>query len=298
VQDARGKETLVFDTHKASLEGKLDLIEQQIGEIDAEHTALQAQLEAAAEAIRLAEEELKISDSLRTKAYVANTQVLALRRSVAEYRSQHSEYLAEMTKAQQRKTDLRLRMLQTRSDFEQVATEELKESTVRIAELRERIRPSEDAARRQVISAPIAGRVVDLKVHTEGAVIGPREPLLDIVPDDEPLIVEARTHVDAIDQLHVDQPAEIRFTTFNARTTPLVKGTLTYISPDALADDKGNPFFQLHVTPDPASIAAAGIERLAPGMQAEVFVQTTARTLVDYLVSPILDTARRALRER
>ena len=102
----------------------------------------------------------------------------------------------------------------------------------------------------------------------------------------------------AIDQIHLDQPAEIRFTTFNSRTTPLVKGTLTYISPDALADDKGNPFFQLHVRPDLESLAHAGIERLAPGRQAEVFVQTTARTLVDYLVGPILDTARRAMRER
>ncbi|MCU0971809.1 MAG: HlyD family type I secretion periplasmic adaptor subunit [Gammaproteobacteria bacterium] len=298
VKDALAKETLVFDTHKASLDGKLALMEQQVGEIEAEHAALEQQIAAAAEAIRLAEEELQVNDSLRKKAFVANTQVLALRRAVAEYRSQYSEYLAERTKAQQRKTDLKLRMLQTRSDFEQVATEDLKQSTSRIAELRERIRPSEDAVRRQIITAPIAGRVVDLRVHTVGATIGPREPLMDVVPDDTPLIVEARTHVDAIDQLHVDQAAEIRFTTFNSRTTPLVKGTLTYISPDALADEKGNPFFQLHVAPDPESLAHAGIERLAPGMQAEVFVQTTARTLVDYLVSPILDTARRAMRER
>ena len=298
VQDALSKETLVFQAHKKSLEGKIALMEQQVREIDAEYEALQKQVSSAAEAIRLAEEELRLNDSLRKKEFVSSTQVLTLRRLVAEYRSRYSEYLAEMTKAQQRKTDLRLRMLQTRSDFQQVATDDLKQSTARITELRERIRPSEDAAERQVIAAPISGRVVGLRVHTVGATIGPREPLLDIVPEDTPLIVEARTHVDAIDQLHVDQPAEIRFTTFNSRTTPLVKGKLTYISPDALADDKGNPYFQLQVVPDDESLVHAGIERLAPGMQAEVFIQTTARTLVDYLVGPIIDTARRAMRER
>jgi epimerase transport system membrane fusion protein len=298
VRDALSKETLVFQAHKSSLDGKIALMEQQIGEIDAEYAALQKQVAAAEDAIRLAEEELRLNDSLRKKDFVSGTQVLSLRRLVAEYRTRYSEYLAEMTQAQQRKTDLKLRMLQTRSDFQQLATEDLKQSTARINELRERIRPSEDAARRQVIAAPISGRVVSLRVHTVGSAIGPREPLLDIVPDDTPLIVEARTHVDAIDQLHVDQPVEIRFTTFNSRTTPLVKGTLTYISPDALADDKGNPFFQLQITPDAESLAHAGIERLAPGMQAEVFVQTRARTLVDYLVGPILDTARRAMRER
>ncbi len=77
-----------------------------------------------------------------------------------------------------------------------------------------------------------------------------------------------------------------------------MKGRVTYISPDALADDKGNPYFQLQVVPDDESLVHAGIERLAPGMQAEVFIQTTARTLVDYLVAPIIDTARRAMRER
>ena len=298
VRDALSKETLVFQAHKNSLEGKIALMEQQVREIDAEYEALQKQVSSAAEAIRLAEEELRLNDSLRKKEFVSSTQVLTLRRLVAEYRSRYSEYLAEMTKAQQRKTDLRLRMLQTRSDFQQVATDDLKQSTARITELRERIRPSEDAAERQVIAAPISGRVVGLRVHTVGATIGPREPLLDIVPEDTPLIVEARTHVDAIDQLHVDQAAEIRFTTFNSRTTPLVKGKLTYISPDALADDKGNPYFQLQVVPDDESLVHAGIERLAPGMQAEVFIQTTARTLVDYLVGPIIDTARRAMRER
>lgn len=298
VREALHKETLVFEARRSSLEGQIKLMEQQVRETEAEEDALHKQVASAADAIRLAEEELKHNDSLRKKEFVSNSQILSLRRLVAEYRTRHSEYLAEIAKAQQRRTDLRLRMLQLRSQFQQTAAEELKQSTIKVAELRERIRPSEDAARRQIISAPISGRVVGLKAHTVGAAIGPREPLMDIVPDETPLIVEARTHVDSIDQLHIGQEADIRFTTFNSRTTPLVKGSLTYISPDALSDQKGMPFYQLYVRPDPASVSHAGIEQLQPGMQAEVFVQTTARTLVDYLVGPIIDTARRAMRER
>lgn len=298
VRDALQKETLVFDNRRRSLQSQLELIAQQIAETETEYQVLLEQTRAAEEAIGLAREELALHDALHAKNYASNAQVLALRRSVADYRSRFGEYKAEMTKAQQRRTELELRAVQLRSDYARTATEELKESTSRLAELRERIRPSEDAAERQVITAPIAGQVVGLAVHTVGAAIGPREPLLDIVPDDAPLVIEAKTQLDDIDQLYLDQLAEIRFTALNSRTTPMVTGRVSYVSADALTDSEGAPFFLIEVTPDPESLAAAAIPRLAPGMQAEVYVQTAARTLLDYMISPILDGLRRAMREQ
>ena len=298
VQEALRKETFVFQARRSSLEGQIRLLRDQALEAEREEVALQDALASGAESIRLAKEELELNESLRKKEYIAGTQLITLRRLVAEYQTRYNEYQADVAKTRQRRSELELRILSLQAEFERSAAEDLKESSTRIVELREKIRPSEDASRRQVITAPIAGRVVALQVHTVGAVIGPREPLMDIVPEDAPLIVEAKTHVDAIDQLHVDQEADIRFTTFNSRTTPLVTGRLVYLSADALVDKEGRPYFQLHVRPDPESIRHAGIERLSPGMAAEVFFQTKERTVFEYFVQPILDSVRRAMRER
>jgi len=173
----------------------------------------------------------------------------------------------------------------------------LKENSSRIQELRERLQPSEDALRRQSIRAPVAGRVLGLRVHTEGATIGAREPLMDIVPESQAVLIEAQAPLDSIKQLHVGQFAEIRFTAMPYRTTPMVAGEITYVSPDALADKDGNSFFQVHVRPDAQSLADANITSLDPGMSAEVYIQTQARTALQYIMRPIYDSLRRSFRE-
>jgi HlyD family type I secretion membrane fusion protein len=182
-----------------------------------------------------------------------------------------------------------------RNGYAQSAADELKESTSRIFDLEERIRPSRDAAFRQKITAPIDGEVVGLRVFSVGAVVGPRDVLMEIVPEDKRLIVEARIRPEDINHVRSGSAADVRLTAYKQRTTPLVQGTVTYVSGDRLVESQtGVPYYTVHVDVPPEAL---GDLRLQAGMPAEVFVRTDERTTFDYLLAPVTSYFRRAMRE-
>jgi HlyD family type I secretion membrane fusion protein len=204
---------------------------------------------------------------------------------------------AELSKSRQRASELEFRILSMRNAYVQTATDELKESTGKMFDLEERIRPSRDASERQRIAAPIAGEVVGLRVFTAGSVIGPREVLMEIVPQEKRLIVEARIRPEDINYVRSGSEADIRLTAYQSRTTPLVAGAVTYVSGDRLVDQQsGAPYYIVHIdVPEPALVAAS--LRLQAGMPAEVFIRTDSRTALDYLLAPVTAYLRRAMRE-
>lgn len=292
-------ETALFQTRRNALLEQSKLLQTQITDITREMQALKAQQAAEKGAGDSASEELKLYESLREQQFVSTARLLAQQRLVAEYQSRQEQRHAELARAEQHIKQLQLQIIALRNDYARAAAEGLMEAGVRINELRERMLPSQDALRRQTITAPVAGRILGLRVHTTGASIGPREPLMDIVPEGESLVIEAQTGVDSIKQLHVGQIADIRFTALPYRTTPLVVGKVSYISPDVLIDQKsGIPAYHVHVQPDPVSLKAAGISHLEPGMAAEIYVQTESRTTLEYLLKPITSTLMRAFREQ
>jgi HlyD family type I secretion membrane fusion protein len=297
VRELQERELGLFTSRRHALLEQQRLIRDQIGEIRQEIAALGAQRKAEMEALSLADKELDSYEALEGKAYVAEVRVLAQRRMVSEYQSRAEERSAESARAAQRITELEIRIAGLSNEYASRAAEELKENSSKIQELRERLQPSEDAMRRQAIITPVAGRVIGLRVHTEGATVGAREPLMDIVPDSQDVQIEAQAPLDSIKQLHIGQFAEIRFTALPNRTTPMVVGEVTYISPDALADKDGRPFFQVHIRPDAQSLLDAKISSLDPGMAAEVYIQTQSRTALQYIMRPIADSVRRSFRE-
>jgi HlyD family type I secretion membrane fusion protein len=298
VAELERRERALFATRRAALAEQQKLIRDQVDETGEEIKAVLEQRKTDVAALEFAREELDRYETLQERAYVAEVLILAQRRLVAEYESRTSERTAERSRAEQRITSLELRLAALRDDYTSRAAEELKENSVRILELRERLALSEDTMRRQSIVAPVGGTVLGLRVHTEGASIGPREPLLDIVPRGEAVLIEARAPLDAIKQLYVGQHADIRFTALPQRTTPLVDGAVRYVSPDAMADAEGRLFYQVHLEPDARSLGDAKIANLEPGMAAQAYIQTEARTALDYLFRPISDSLLRAFRER
>ncbi len=298
VAELLAREGPLFQTRREALDEQLRLIDTQIREIRREMVALDQQRGTDAVAQALAEEELTSYEKLLDKQYVAEVRILAQKRLVAEYKARTEERDAEAARARQRITDLELRSASLRDEYVTRAAGELKESGVAVGELRERLQPSLDALRRQAITAPVSGRVLALRVHTEGATIGPRDPLMEIVPENENLLIEAQAPLDAIKQLHLGQHADIRFNALPFRTTPLVSGQVSYISADAVADAEGRAFYQVHVRPDADSLAEARISTLEPGMAAEIYIQTQARTAMQYLMRPITDSLLRGFREQ
>jgi len=297
VEAAFAREARIFRTRRGLLDEQLATFRRQLLAVTEEQKALQLQLESSRRAAQLAKDELNLNEGLLRDKFISRARVLTLERSMAEAGAKQGEHEAMLIQSEQRKNDLTLRMASARSDYQRTAAEEFKDSHARVVQLREQLRPAEDAARRKAIVAPVAGTVVGLRLNAPGEVAAPREPLMEIVPENEELVVEAKVGVNAIKDLRPDQVTELRFTTFNSRTTPLVNGKLSYIAADAMTDKDGVPYYAIQVRPHPESLREAGIPAIKPGMAAEVYVLIESRSVIDYLFTPITDTLRRSLRE-
>lgn len=292
------REEALFRARRSSLDSQVQLLQEQIAQTDKEAKALGAQWQAERRALELAEAELQKYMELHDMKFLSGMKLSEQKRLVSDYQSRMEERLAEIARAERMRDELRLKIVALRSDYSRGAIEGLKDSTARLVELSERLHPSEDALRRQSIRAPVSGTVLSLKVNTIGSSIGPREPLMDIVPDSGPLVIEANAPVDSIKELHQDQAVDIRFTALPYRSTPLVKGKLVYVSPDAITDPQGRVFYQMHVLPEAEAMRKANVPQLQPGMAAEVYVRTESRTALEYLLKPVTDSLMRAFRER
>jgi len=289
------RERALFRSRRESLDSQIAMLKKQARDIDAEAAALVDQIGAEERALALQKEELKANEELLKQNYVQKTRVLTLQRAVAEYEGRHSEHRAELARARQHAADLELRVLSLLNTYKQSAVDELKDSTAKMYDLEEKLRPSRDAAERQQVLAPIAGEVVGLRVFNAGAVVGPRDVLMEIVPDDKTLIVEARIRPEDINHVRKDSPADIRLTAYRQRTTPLVSGIVSYVSGDRMTEQqKGDAFYVVQIEVDPKSL---GDLKMQAGMPAEVFIRTDRRTTLDYLLAPITETLRRAMRE-
>ncbi|TMH72279.1 MAG: HlyD family type I secretion periplasmic adaptor subunit [Betaproteobacteria bacterium] len=290
------RERALFQSRRSSVDSQVAALRVQIGETQAEAAALAAQLAAEERAIALQKEELTANEELLRQNYVQKIRVLTLQRAVAEYEVKHGEHRAELARSRQKASELELRIITARNSYKQNAVDELKDTTAHIFDLEERLRPSRDAAARQQVLAPNAGEVVGLRVFTPGAVVGPRDVLMEIVPAEKTLILEARIRPEDINHVAKGTPADVRLTAYKQRTTPLVVGRVSYVSGDRLMDseNKNAPYYVAQIEVAPGSL---GDLKMQAGMPAEVFIRTDSRTAFDYLLAPVTAYLRRAMRE-
>lgn len=297
-------ETAFFDARKKLVDGQAELLRNQMKQVQEEIAGLTEQVRSADQGIAFLREELGINEKLHDQKFVQYTRLLTFKRSVAEKEEKRGEYLAGIAQAKQKVSELNLRVISLYDNYVKEAADELKEIEKRMTETREKLRPTEDALRRQTIVAPIAGEVVDLKVHTAGGVIAPREPILDIVPLEPRVVIEGSVRAQDIAEISVGKPVEIQLNAYNRRSTPMVDGRLAYVSADTLSQNTPAgpmPYYQVYIEADPESLRKAlqeyGDLRLTPGMPVTAFIKTRDRTALDYLLEPVTDTLRKSFRE-
>ncbi len=292
------RESALFLARRRTLDEQIASLEMQIRESNAQAEALSTQIEATQSAARLSAEELALNEKLSRDGYVQKARILQLQRAEADYRSRLGENRGDFALARQRSGELRARIAQARNQYQQLAADEVKEASAKARELEERLRPSQDQAERQLVRSPVDGVVMSLRVATAGDVVGPRDPLLDVVPSQEKLIVEARIRPQDINNVREQAAAEVRLTSFDSRTTPLLPATVIFVSPDRVTDaDSGESWFIANVAVDAASLQDRPDIQLQAGMPAELFVTTSQRTLIQYLAKPFVSFTDRALRE-
>jgi HlyD family secretion protein len=303
-EDATALEAMVaqrqlFRTRAQGLAGRRGILDQRIAQLREEIAGLEAQIAADGRQIALIGEEIEGLDLLYRKGLATKTRLLALQRERSDIEGDRAERRARIARAQQAIGETELQIMAQGTALLEDANEELSRVQAELAEVEQRLAASRDVLARTLIRAPSAGTVVELRFRTPGGVIRPGEPILDIVPDDEDLLVDARLSPLDIDVVAVGLPAQIILPAFKQRHLPRIEGRVRQISADAIVDPhNGERYFEARIEVDPAQLAALGpAVTLTPGMPAEVYITTAERTMLDYLLQPLRDSLRRAFRE-
>jgi HlyD family type I secretion membrane fusion protein len=299
VPDALARERGSFAARRSALDAQLAAARAQAADADQEILAHQRNMKSSAEGAKLAREELASNEALLKENFVNRVRVTTLQRTVVEYESRLHAIEAELAQARQTRAELAGRLATVPQAYAQSATDDLRESTGRIVDLQARLRAANDTSSRQVVVAPVGGRLVDLRIHTAGSAIGPREPIVDIVPEGEPLVAEVRLSADAVSGVREGLTADIRLPGHALRHLGMLEGRVVNVSPDAILEPRsGLPYFTLLVSPTPESLKALGAEQISAGMAVEVYVNTSRRTPLEFLFDPLTSALRRAFRDQ
>lgn len=287
----------LFEARLDSNEGRMQILEQRVNQLQNQvrgMEALQATKEALANSFA---EELQDTKKLLEQGFSEKTRLREAERSFASFSGEAAELTANIaaTRVQIGETDLQI--LQLKSDFHNEVVSELSEVQTSLKDASERLTALRDVVSRTSITAPDAGIVNGMRVHTVGGVISPGSPIAEIVPGNDELVIQASVSPVDIDRVSEGQEARIRFSTFGSRA-PTFFGTLINLSADAMTNEStGASFYLARIELSTDSQEELGDLVLMPGMPAEVFINTGSRTFLQYLFKPLSNAVARSFNE-
>lgn len=303
-QNAQQVQQNQFETRAAALVSQKRVLAQKGAELKEQIGGYQRQIEATDEESKLNAEELKGVQELAAEGFAPQTRVRSLQRSQAEYSGQRGQYAAGVAQAQQQVGETQMQALQLdRQHADDVATR-LRDVEFQLNDAEPKLRAAQDALSREQVRAPASGTVVGLSVFTVGGVIAPGQKLMDIVPTNAGLVIDARVNPNDADDVHTGQEVEVKFPSLHDRTLPVLKGTLTKLSADSFADEKtGQQYFTVEATVPEATLdrlklAENGQFKLKPGLPAQVLIPLRKRTALQYLTQPLTEAIWRSFREK
>ncbi|MBV1863545.1 MAG: HlyD family type I secretion periplasmic adaptor subunit [Rhodobacteraceae bacterium] len=291
-------QTRLFEARRESLSKQVEQLSQRKDQIGIQIQGASSQLTALQNQLGFIDEELVSQRDLLAKGLAQASRVLSLQREEARLQGSVGELKASMArgKGQIIETDLQILQLQSQRREEAIST--LRDLSFSEIELAERLITLEETLERMSIRAPMSGIVHGLTIHTIRSVVRPAEPILYIVPSDSPLIISSRIEAIHVDQVHVGQPASMRFSTFEQRTTPEIFGKVSKVSADVFQDQAtGVSYYSAEIEPNEGEIERLGDVEILPGMPVETYIKTTDRSPLSYLVKPFADYFNRAFRE-
>lgn len=292
-------ELKVFHSRIISRNGQKSQLRERIGQMQKEIEGLDLQKTSTDVQLKVARDELAELRDLAVKGLVPKTRTTTLDREIARNEGVLGDTVSRMAQSRGKIAETQIQIDQVDRDKVTEANKDLRETETKISEYRERRIAAEDQLRRVDIRAPIGGVVQQLTVHTIGGVVAPSDLLMIIVPDADQLVIEARVTPQDRDQLRVDQPTRVRFTSFNQRTTPEVQATLFRISGDVIKDTQTGAFYyNVGVRVQDAELAKLNGAKLVAGMPAEAFFKTTDRTMLSYLFKPLSDHWQKSMSGR
>jgi HlyD family secretion protein len=288
----------IFDTRRKLQASRVEVIERRKAQDEQEIEGARFQAEAAAKRIAIIKDEISVVAPLVAKRLQARGRLTQLEREEAEIEGRLGDARARMAKARQSQGEAQAMILQLESDHQTEIAQSLRDARAQIFELHERIQAANDVLARTVVRAPEAGTVTDLRIHTPGGVVAAGEPLLDLVPGDDRLIVQAQVKPEDIDLVRPGLDARIRLLSYKHRRVPPVDGVLTYVSADRLVDkETERSYYKARIRIDEASLRSLPEVEIMPGMPVEVLIKTGEFTVAHYALRPVFDSFNRAFRE-
>lgn len=292
-------ESTLFASRREAKRGQKAQLAERITQLQQQIKGLTGQHQAKIREIDLIAKELAGLETLYARNLVSTTKYTATQREAARLSGDEAQLLASMAQARGRIAEIELQIIQIDQDQRSEVIRELREIEARMAELNERSIAAADQLKRVDIRAPMTGIVHQLAVHTIGGVVSPSEVIMEIVPEGEALVTEARIAPQDIDQVRAGLTAYVRFPAFNQRTTPEFTGVLSRVAADLTRDAQtGHQFYVARVALPKSELKNVRDLKLMPGMPAEVQIATQERTAISYLMKPLSDQFARAFRER
>jgi HlyD family secretion protein len=284
---------------RQALADQVAVLDRQIAQARSDLAAYEGGLASVDRQTELIDEEIATVEDLLAKGLDRKPRLLALQRARADLEGQRVATVGNAARTRELIGATRAERTALVSRRAEEVAMGLAEARAEINRLQAAARAARDQLERTAIRAPVAGEVVELKLRTLGGVVGAGEPILGIVPRDEPLVIEARVKPADIDVVHAGLLADVHLLAYRSRHMPRIRGEVRHVSGDRLVDERtGEPYYEARIVVDAATLHKEAPEvELAAGMPAEALIITGERTLLEYIVDPIRASFRRSLRE-
>lgn len=292
-------EIAIFKARQALLAKTFAILDERVKQINAEIESLKAQADSSNKQLLLINEETEAVASLEARHLIERPRLLALQREQARLTGNRDENLALIAQAQQKIGEVQVQKIQMEQQREQQIAEDLQDTLGKLTDVEQKLLAARDVLTRMKVTAPIAGKVVDLKTHTIGGVIEPGATVMTIIPSQDRLVIEAKASPLDIDVIHTGLRAKIQFIALPRRSTPILNGIVTDVSADALTDEHtGIQYYTVLISITPKEFSRLGPDvGVDPGMPVEVLVVTEKQTLFAYFMEPLRNSFFKAFRE-
>lgn len=291
-------QTKIFDSRRKLTASRIEVIRQRKAQTEREIEGLRHQEAAAVKRLDIVRQENAAIAPLVAKGFMTRPKLMQLEREEAEILGRRGEALAQISRAEQAMGESEAQILKLRSDEQAEIAQTLRETQALINQIDERLQAASDVLSRIEVRSPEAGVITGRRVHTPGGVVAAGEPLMELVPQQDRLIVRAQVRPEDIDLVRPGLTARVRLTAYKLRRVPPVQGTLTYVSADRLVDKRTDqPYYAATIVFDEDKLRELKDVEIVPGMPVEVLIKTGEFTIATYILAPILDSFNRSFRD-
>lgn len=299
VAEALRGEQNTFDTHRATLAKQQAIYNQRINENHRIVAGLQSQQQSVEQQSTLIQQESDSVQHLYDKGLSTLPRLLQLKRQAADLTGQHGQVSEKIAQVGLDSGEDELQILNLKNQFMNDVVKDLRDVQTKRFETMDRLHAARDIVARLRMTAPVAGKVVGLAVHSKGAVIRPGDLVMEIVPIEDQLDVEAKVKPEDADDVHIGMSAKVNLGAYKQRRLPMITGVVTNVSADRLVDQHTNqPYFSVMVQVDKSQLKDYPDVKLIPGMPVDVAIDSGTHTALDYFIEPITGVFRRGMRER